>query len=82
MKREDIIELLTEVANWNEDYSSTLIKIKAKKLLAQLQTKEMSDEEIEAKYPISSIHQMDTDSWNNRLRQEGAKWYREEIKQL
>jgi len=33
-----------------------------------------SDFEIEAKFPILSNHQMDTASWNNSLRQDGAKW--------
>ena len=33
-----------------------------------------SVEDIDKEFPISSNHQMDTDSWNNRLRQEGAKW--------
>ena len=38
-----------------------------------------TDFEIEAKFPVLSHHQMDTESWNNRLRQEGAKWLRDKM---
>lgn len=38
-----------------------------------LQPIEITDADIEAYYPVTSSHQMDTNSWNNRLRQEGAK---------
>ena len=41
----------------------------------------LTDEEIEKQFPILSSHQMDTDSWNNRLRQEGARWYRNKIQE-
>lgn len=44
------------------------------------QVEGVTDEEIEKQYPINSHHQMDTDSWNNKLKQEGAKWLRSRIK--
>jgi len=51
--------------------------LKAMEEYTQSRQPEISDEEIEKYYPVSSYHQMDTGSWNNRLRQEGAKAYRD-----